>query len=97
MINILLAGDFIPPETSENIYSDELLRVLEDKDFSIVNLEAPLTRSEDKILKTGNNFKAPLESMQHIVDGKFDAVALSTNHIIDIAIVDQGVSLRVAP
>lgn len=65
------------------------MEALEDKDFSIVNLEAPLTRSEDKIFKTGNNFKSPPESVQHILNAKFDAVALSNNHIRDFG--DQGV------
>jgi hypothetical protein len=43
MINPLFAGDFIPPEPREktiDLYSDELLKVLKVKDFSIVNLEA---------------------------------------------------------
>jgi len=86
---VLFTGDLIPASTSGNIYSEELLCVLEDKDFSIVNLEATLTRSEDRILKTGNNFKSSPESVQHIIRGKFDAVALSNNHIRDFG--DQGV------
>lgn len=88
-IQILFAGDFIPPIDSNDIYSDALLSLLTSKDFSIVNLETPLTRSTQKILKTGNNFKRPPECISHINDGHFDAVALSNNHIRDYG--DQGV------
>ncbi len=82
-INLLFAGDFIPPESSENIYSANLAKILENKDFSIVNLETPLTESRDKILKTGNNFQRSPDCISHIKDGHFDAVCLSNNHIRD--------------
>ncbi|MCB2219446.1 MAG: CapA family protein [Bacteroidetes bacterium] len=86
---LLFAGDFIPPETSDCIYSEELLQVLKDKDFSIVNLETPITTSNTKIEKTGNNFKRHPDTIKHINDGCFDAVALSNNHIRDYG--DTGV------
>lgn len=82
-ISLLFAGDFIPPESSENLFSEDLQKILRDKDFSIVNLEAPLTNGERKIIKTGNNFKASPDGIQHIKNGYFDAVALSNNHIRD--------------
>jgi hypothetical protein len=89
MIKLLFAGDFMPPETSDCLYSEELKQVLKDKDFSIVNLEAPLTTGNNPIKKTGNNFKRTPETIRHIKDGYFDAVALSNNHIRDYG--DQGV------
>ena len=83
-IKVLFAGDFIPPlPHATSLYSKNLLNVLSDKDFSIVNLEAPLTQSTDKILKTGNNFKSHPDAVQHLISGKFDAVALANNHIRD--------------
>jgi poly-gamma-glutamate synthesis protein (capsule biosynthesis protein) len=88
-IALLFAGDFISPERVQNIYSEELLCVLKRKDFSIVNLEAPLTEQTPRIRKTGKNFKSSPEGSIHIKDGYFDAVALSNNHIRDFG--DQGV------
>jgi len=83
-ISILFAGDFIPPTNSDDSpFSQDLLKVLSNKDFSIVNLEAPLTISNEKILKTGKNFKSDPDAVQHIVNGKFDAVTLANNHIRD--------------
>lgn len=91
-IKILFAGDFVPPpppSDASNIFTAALENVLSDKDFSIVNLEAPLTRSSERILKTGNNFKSSPDAIQHIVSGKFNAVALANNHIRDFG--GQGV------
>lgn len=82
-IRLLFAGDFIPPEAENNIFSEDLISVLKDKDFSIVNLETPLTESDEAIDKTGLNFKRSFRTIQHIKNGFFDAVALSNNHIRD--------------
>jgi poly-gamma-glutamate synthesis protein (capsule biosynthesis protein) len=89
MIKLLFAGDFVPPENVENLFTDELQSVLKDKDFSIVNLETPLTNGNQKIEKTGNSFKRTPSVIKHIKDGLFDAVALSNNHIRDYG--DEGV------
>jgi len=89
MIKLLFAGDFVPPENAECLYTDELKQVLKDKDFSIVNLETPITTSNSAIKKTGNNFKRHPESIKHIKEGYWDAVTLSNNHIRDYG--DAGV------
>lgn len=83
MVSLLIAGDFIPSENLETPFSEELMTVLEDKDFSIVNLEAPLTTCKNKIMKTGSNFKRPPSVIKHVKAGYFDAVTLSNNHIRD--------------
>lgn len=90
MIRLLFAGDLIPPDTSANIFSEKLMGVLQDKDFSIVNLETPLTLGKNKIEKTGNNFKRSPSAIRHVTEGYFDAVALSNNHIRDYG--DEGVN-----
>jgi len=89
MIKLIFAGDFIPSESRDSIYSPNLKKFLKDKDFSIVNLETPLTLSNTPILKTGNNFKCAPETIRHILHGCFDAVTLSNNHIRDYG--DKGV------
>jgi hypothetical protein len=88
-IKIIFAGDFVPVEASQNIFSDDVLMVLKDKDFSIVNLEAPVTTSTNKILKTGSFFKINAESFKQVKDGYFDSVALANNHIRDFG--DEGI------
>jgi poly-gamma-glutamate synthesis protein (capsule biosynthesis protein) len=88
-IEILFAGDFIPPAHGGPIFSESLLKVLKNKDFSVVNLECPLTTANHKIFKIGNNFKTLPNSIRHITSGGFNAVSLSNNHIRDFH--DQGV------
>ena len=91
MLSILIGGDFVPQNGSpKNMFADPLLNQLKDKDFSIINLEVPLTICNRPILKTGNNFKAHTDMVKHIVNGYFDAVALSNNHIRDFG--DEGVT-----
>lgn len=82
-IHLLFAGDFVPPDNQNEIFSEDLREVLKDKDYSIVNLESPLILSANQIQKTGNNFKSHPDCVKHINDGAFDAVALSNNHIRD--------------
>lgn len=89
MIKLLFAGDFIPPENTSNLFSEQLLSVLADKDFSLVNLEAPLTDGNTPIIKTGRNFKIAPGSSKALTKGHFDAVTLANNHIRDFG--DQGV------
>ncbi|MFW5804750.1 MAG: CapA family protein, partial [bacterium] len=88
-ITLLFADNFSTQENTDNIYSDELKEVLRDKDYSIVNLETPLTNGNQPIEKLGNNFKRNPQTIKHIKDGFFDAVTLSNNHIRDYD--DEGV------
>lgn len=89
MTSLLFAGDIIPPIEIENIYSEELLQLLAKKDFSMVNLESPLTTHNLPINKTGVSIKSHPEAVKHIKEGMFDAVCLSNNHIRDFG--HQGV------
>lgn len=90
MIKLLFAGDFIPPQTGTNVYSEELNELLKNKDFSFLNLEAPITENTRSIRKTGNSFKLSSDTIKHITSGYFDAVCLSNNHIRDFG--DKGVN-----
>lgn len=88
-ITILFAGDFIPHQPNTQLYSNNLLEVLQNKDFSIVNLEAPFTNSKKSISKTGLNFGIIPENVLAINQGYFNALALSNNHIRDFG--DEGI------
>ncbi len=80
-ISILVAGDFVP-HTDVNI-SANLIKFVRACDFSIINLETPLTSCEKRIRKTGRNFKNDPNGVDYILDAGFKAVALSNNHIRD--------------
>jgi poly-gamma-glutamate capsule biosynthesis protein CapA/YwtB (metallophosphatase superfamily) len=97
-LKILFAGDFCPSGEIEkaffsqnriNIYSD-FLNILQNADFRVVNLECPLTESQNPITKTGPNIKASPAIVELIRDGHFDLVTLANNHILDYG--DEGLN-----
>jgi poly-gamma-glutamate synthesis protein (capsule biosynthesis protein) len=91
-MKILVAGDYCPigrvTEMLDNSMNNGLFggytEVLKEMDFSIVNLECPVTNSSNGILKTGPLLKS--ESLQSLISLKelgFDLLTLANNHILD--------------
>lgn len=84
-MKILIAGDFVINKkyNSTNIDSD-VVTLFSESDFNIVNLEAPVTSSNEKIIKTGPHLKSNEESTLDILKGlKIDLVTLANNHVLD--------------
>ena len=90
-ITLTFAGDFVPNKKTLKLihenrmqeFAPEVSKKLKQSDFSIVNLEAPLTTKKNPIEKTGNNFMAHPDNAKLIKDMGFDAVTLANNHILD--------------
>lgn len=89
MINILFAGDFIPPAKLD-VFSKDIIDLLSGADFSILNLEAPVTINKKSIKKIGNNFRVDPSKFTCIYNKFFKAVSLANNHIRDFG--DEGVT-----
>lgn len=83
MINLLFAGDLIPEDNIRFDLSKSLEQVLKEKDYSVVNLETPITDAENYINKTGLAFKRSFNALNIVKLCYFDSVALSNNHIRD--------------
>jgi poly-gamma-glutamate synthesis protein (capsule biosynthesis protein) len=89
MLRILFAGDFVPDgellnNVNERGFNRLIVQILRNKDFSICNLEAPLTLSKNDLKnKTGETKKADPESVKILNLCNFDAVTLANNHILD--------------
>jgi poly-gamma-glutamate synthesis protein (capsule biosynthesis protein) len=91
-MNILITGDFCPSFGSnaypaekispESIFTD-FLPEIQKADFSIVNLECPLTESHTPIKKCGPNLRAGRLWADLLKDSGFDMVTLANNHIMD--------------
>jgi poly-gamma-glutamate capsule biosynthesis protein CapA/YwtB (metallophosphatase superfamily) len=90
-LSIVIAGDLCPinrveeycNNNLESKLSEDFIKDLSEKDFSIVNLECPLTSSEKAIPKIGPNLYAKEIAVSSIKSCKFDAVTLANNHIMD--------------
>lgn len=89
-VNIIIGGDFAPINESERtavefperIWGDAV-EIFRNTDFSIINLEVPLTDSFDKIDKTGPNIKADRENINYMKAANVSLVTLANNHIFD--------------
>ena len=91
-IRILFAGDFASNGRCEKIllnkeYSDILSKVkpiVENADYSVVNLESPIVKASFKpIKKVGPSIKAPEEIADAVRFAGFNMVALANNHMND--------------
>jgi poly-gamma-glutamate synthesis protein (capsule biosynthesis protein) len=82
-IKILIAGDFVPPENVHQLNFKDLCGIIELSDFSLLNLEAPITNTTNSIKKLGSLHKGQPQSVSIIKDTGFNAVCLANNHIMD--------------
>lgn len=91
MAKILIAGDFAPlnriarmTEKGDYSYFDEVRGIISEYDYAIVNLEAPLVKSDtSKISKWGPNLKGPANATEALAYAGFKMVTLANNHIND--------------
>ena len=90
MLDMLITGDFCPiyRNTSKvenldlTIFGD-LLPVIQQSSFAITNLEAPITSSNEKILKVGPNIKTNKNAAVLLKQANFKLVTTANNHILD--------------
>lgn len=92
MYRILITGDLVVNleyRANERIDSS-LIDLFQSSDYNIVNLEAPVTTSKSKILKTGPHLKTEKKSTLEVLQTlKVNAVTLANNHVLDYD--EQGV------
>ncbi|MBN2693523.1 CapA family protein [bacterium] len=84
-VNIIIGGDFAPIEKIDdhiNIWGDST-QILKSADFSIINLELPITNATEKIDKIGPNLKLLPNRIKLLKDGDIKLVTLANNHISD--------------
>lgn len=88
-ITLLFTGDLIPmsldtkADTPFIRLDDSLLKLFDQVDLRITNLECPLTDSPKKIEKTGPALKAVPSDIWLLKDLHIDVACLSNNHIRD--------------
>src|SRR5690606_17937937 len=90
-MKILITGDIVisKPYSFSQI-SDEIRDVFSQSDYNIVNLEAPVTESTSKILKTGPHLKSEKESTLEVLKAlNINLCTLANNHVLDYD--EQGV------
>lgn len=90
-VNIVIGGDFCPQQGSIPFdpISDDLKGVFGASDYSILNLETPLTMKGIPIEKTGRNFRNNPQYASILAEAGVKCVSLANNHIRDFG--DLGV------
>lgn len=85
-MRILITGDLVVNQSynaSDNI-NQEIIGLFAESDCNIVNLEAPVTKSTSKILKTGPHLKSDKKSTFDVLKRlNVHVAALANNHIKD--------------
>ena len=78
-----LVNEYLDNAPPEHIWGN-MLPLLKQCDYNIINLEAAITRSE-KIVPKVFNFKADPEKVQSLLAGSINLVNLANNHVLDYA------------
>lgn len=90
-INLLFTGDLCPDAgigeliragSGESLFL-HMAPFIKRPDFSITNLECPLTESMQSIQKDGPSLIGPTQAARTFRQAGFDAVCLANNHIMD--------------
>jgi len=96
---VFVSGDFCPANltmdwlakgTEAKAIFGDFYQLIQGTDFSITNLECPLTLHDQRIKKIGPNLKAHPEMVSVLKEVGFDIVTLANNHIYDFG--QQGLS-----
>lgn len=90
-IKILIAGDFCPIGRNKVLIEKEeysllfgdFLKFIKKVNLSLVNLECPITTSNDKIKKTGPCLKSSENAIKALKFAGFNVLTLANNHILD--------------
>lgn len=92
-MKLLIAGDFAPRERLakqveerkfSEIFSNELVDIIKNADYSLVNFESPIVEDGYKpITKCGPNLRCTSYATDAIKYAGFSAVTMANNHILD--------------
>lgn len=89
---IVIGGDLVPTESNRKLFAEanvdeligaELKELLRSADYTIFNLEVPLTDQESPIVKCGPNLIAPTETANGLKAINPLFFTLANNHILD--------------
>ena len=91
-MRIVIGADIVPTKSNIDLFSlgnttelvgEELEQIIKQADFSIFNLEVPLTDNQSPILKCGEAMIAPTKCVRALKELKINLLTLCNNHILD--------------
>jgi len=99
MVKVLIGADIAPTRSNykyfqnadvEYLIGTELIDIFREHCFRLLNLETPLTDTASPILKSGQNFYAPTNTIEAIKLMNPSLLTLANNHILDQGV--QGIN-----
>ncbi|MBR6040491.1 MAG: CapA family protein [Clostridia bacterium] len=91
-MSILIGADLVPTQSNidlfeagdlESLIGSDLVKCLNNADYRIFNIEAPITDTIEPIPKCGPNLRIPSACIKGLSVMKIDLVTLANNHILD--------------
>lgn len=88
----LIGADIVPTDSNYELFAagnaealvgSELLKILNQAEYRIFNIEAPITDTVSPIPKCGPNLRIPSVCIQGLSSLKVDLATLANNHILD--------------
>ena len=93
MAKICILGDICPDNDYRKFFdndslalSQDILKIINQADYAIANLECPVTEGTNRITKCGPCLKAKPADLQLLKNAGFNALSLANNHILDYGI-----------
>jgi Bacterial capsule synthesis protein PGA_cap len=96
MIDVLLAGDFYVGRGFEPTVDESVVELIRSARHALVNVEAPITNTTERIDKTGPHLTMPISSLEELKRLGFTALALANNHILDAGLSGLEDTLKLA-
>jgi len=96
MTDVLLAGDFYVGHGFAPAVDESVCKLIKAARHALVNLEAAITETTDRIEKTGPHLTMPVSSLDHLKRLGFTALALANNHILDAGLAGLEDTLKLA-
>ena len=90
-VSVVVVGDILTWDRMKDLVTKDgydypfrgVAPLLKNADFTVGNLEGPLTKDAGLRSTKGYFYKVPPETVQGLVDAGFDAVTLANNHLLD--------------
>lgn len=103
-MNIVIGADFVPTTSNEKLFikgdaqyllGNELIKILNDSDYRIFNLEIPLVDKKSPIKKCGPNLIACADSINLYKKINVNLFTIANNHIYDQGLIGLESTLNI--
>ena len=85
-VSLFAVGDIYFDRADMTAPYRDMLPLMQAADIRFCNLEAPVARPRDPLPERPYPLRSPPENLDLLVQGKFDAIAIAHNHLMDFGV-----------